>query len=115
MTRGNQRENDQAKARAKNDKLNPKKGKETQGAKQTLALNTADIMREKQRKAELKKQGIVEEEVKPDKVIDESYLKQFEYLEVNDDEEEKKTSEEEEKKEEEVIQPKGKKGKKNKM
>ena len=78
-------------------------------------MTQAEIMREKQRKADLKKQGIVEEEEdnKPKKEVDLSFLKQFGGLEF-DDEEESKNNQEEEKKqsEDEVIQSKGKKGKK---
>ena len=71
-------------------------------------------MREKQRKADLKKQGIVEEVEAPKKVYDDSFLKQFEALDVPEDEEQKQEEEEEKKQEEEakvpeeVIKPKGK-------
>ena len=79
-------------------------------------LNSADIMREKQRIAQLKKEGKwVEEEDKPKKKeFDASYLQQFDDLDVGEEEEKKQPEEEEKKQESEVIQPKGKKGKKNK-
>ena len=60
MTRGNQREIDRARAQARNAK-NATGPKMSQGDKQNKAMNDADKMREKQRLAELKKQGIVEE------------------------------------------------------
>ena len=110
MTRGNQREIDRARAQARNAKN--AKQKDSQGDRLLNKMNDADIMREKQRKAELKKQGIVEEDQPQKKEFDDSYLKQF-YGEEDDAGEEKKTEEvEEEKKTDEVIKPKGKKGKK---
>ena len=66
------------------------------------ALNQADIMREKQRIAELKKKGEwVEEDDKPKKEYDMSYLQQFEDMGL--EEEEKKQPEEEEKKQESEV------------
>ena len=106
MTRGNQREIDRARAQARAEKhAKPEKGDHSN--KLVKAMSDADKMREKQRKADLKKQGIVEEEAKPKKEFDQSYLTQYNF----DEEEEEKQPAEEEKKEE-VIQPKGKKGKK---
>ena len=63
------------------------------------AMNDAEMMREKQRKAELKKQGIVEEEAPKKKEFNADYLKQFDELDLEGEEEKK----EEEKKTEEVI------------
>jgi len=60
MTRGNQRDNDRAKAAAKNA-ANSKGGEKVSLAvKQAGAISDADKMREKQRLAENKKNGIVE-------------------------------------------------------
>ena len=71
-------------------------------------MTQAEIMREKQRKADLKKQGIIEEDEQPQptkKNFDASYLQQFGAV----DDEEEPAHQEEEKKTEEVIQPKKKK------
>ena len=57
MTRGSQRENDRARAEARKAKY-AKGEKVSNSAAQQAAGNTAEIMREKQRRAELKKQGI---------------------------------------------------------
>ena len=57
MTRGNQRENDRAKAQARAAKF-ATKPKESNSAAQAKAGSTADVMREKQRLADLKKAGI---------------------------------------------------------
>ena len=65
MTRGNQREIDRARAQARAAKN--QKDKTSGGDRLQAATSNADIMREKQRKADLKKQGIVEEEAKPEK------------------------------------------------
>ena len=57
MTRGNQRENDRARAQARAAKAGNKV--KQSGAQQSQnASNHADIMREKQRRADLKAQGI---------------------------------------------------------
>ena len=64
-------------------------------------MSDAEVMREKQRKADLKKQGIVEEAPIEEKVFDDSFLKQFEGMGV---EEEEKQPEEEEKKAEEPVE-----------
>ena len=106
MTRGNQREIDRARAQARAAK-NGKQEKGDHQDKKLKAMSDAEIMREKQRLAELKKQGIVEEAPQAKKEFDQSYLKNY-----GIDDEEEKTPVEEEKKVEEVIQPKGKKGKK---
>ena len=86
MTRGNQRETDRAKAQARNAK-NAKKEHVSASAKNTAQMTNAEIMREKQRRADLKKQGIdPDAEVeKPTKTWDDSYLKQYE---IDDNEEE---------------------------
>ena len=57
MTRGNQRENDRAKAQARAAKF-ATKPKESNSAAQAKAGSTAEVMREKQRLADLKKAGI---------------------------------------------------------
>ena len=58
MTRGNQREEDRKKAQAKLAKSGGgKKDGETQASKNMANLNNADIMREKQRIAQAKKDG----------------------------------------------------------
>ena len=49
-------------------------------------MSDAEKMREKQRKADLKKAGIVEEEPKEEKVYDDSFLKEFEKTLTTDDE-----------------------------
>ena len=108
MTRGDQRDRDRARAQARAAK-GPQAGKDG-GNRLNQMLDQAEIMREKQKKAELKKQGIVEEDKKPQKVIDDSYLKQFENLLGDEGEEEEKQPEEEQKVEEQ-IQPKAKKAK----
>ena len=60
-------------------------------------MTSAEIMREKQRKADLKKQGIdPDEEQKPKKTWDDSYLKKYQV----DYGEEDVSNQEEEKKEE---------------
>ena len=106
MTRGNQREIDRARAQARAEKhAKPEKGDHKN--KLVSAMSDAEKMREKQRLADLKKQGIVEEAPKEKKTFDTSYLQQFDY---GAEEEEKQPAEEE--KTEEVIKPKGKKGKK---
>ena len=66
MARGNQREIDRARAQARAAK-NEKGSKQDHGAKLVNQMNDAEKMREKQRKADLKKQGIVEEEPKQEK------------------------------------------------
>ena len=58
MTRGAQREREQADAMKRAAKNAG--GKTSEGNRLNAATSTADIMREKQRLAELKKQGIVE-------------------------------------------------------
>mmetsp|Transcript_17644 Transcript_17644/g.29806 ORF Transcript_17644/g.29806 Transcript_17644/m.29806 type:complete len:94 (-) Transcript_17644:112-393(-) len=89
MTRGNQREIDRARAQARQAK-NGGKGKDgdTNKDRLTKLLTDADIMREKQKKAEMKRMGIVEEEEKPKKQIDLSYLKQYEGLDLGEEGEE---------------------------
>ena len=82
-------------------------------------MNSAEIMREKQRKAELRKQGIdPDEQVKPQKTWDDSYLKkyQLDYGEedVSNQEEEKKEETLEEAKMAPQQQNKGGQKKKNK-
>ena len=42
-------------------------------------MNDAAIMKEKQRIAELKKKGIVEEPVKEEKFFDKSYMKEYNF------------------------------------
>ena len=78
MTRGNQREIDRARAQARNDK-NAKPVKGDHQNKVVSAMSDAEKMREKQRLADLKKQGIVEEAPKEKKAFDASYLQQFDY------------------------------------
>ena len=56
MTRGNQRDNDRARAAARMEK-NSKKDDVAHSTKVASSMNQADIMREKQRVAELKKEG----------------------------------------------------------
>merc|ERR1719488_300259 len=56
MTRGNQRETDRARAQARAAKYAKQTGSSSDKRKQ--ALSSAEIMREKQRQAELKKQGL---------------------------------------------------------
>ena len=70
MTRGNQREIDRARAQARLDKT--AKDKTTESAKVTARLQNADIMREKQQRADLKRQGIdpdAGEEKEPEKKV----------------------------------------------
>ena len=85
MTRGNQRETDRARAQARNAK-HAKKEHVSQSAQVAQKMNNAEIMREKQRKADLRKQGIdPDAEVeKPKKTWDDSYLKQYDYQEEDD-------------------------------
>ena len=104
-----EKEQARAKAQAKNAKMNKGQSDQTAGDKKAQQLNNADIMREKQRIAQAKKDGTyVEEVVEVKKTFDTSYLNDFAQ------EEEKQPAEEEKKQESDVIQPKGKKGKKNK-
>ena len=75
MTRGNQREIDRARAQARAAK-NAKPQKGDHANKLVKNMSDADKMREKQRIADLKKQGIYEEEDQPKKKdYDTSYLK----------------------------------------
>ena len=60
MARGNQREIDRARAQARNEK-NAKGGKNDHKASMTNAMSDAEKMREKQKIADLKKQGLWEE------------------------------------------------------
>ena len=77
MTRGNQREIDRARAQARAAKHGKEK-KQGGTNHQQAAMNNADIMREKQRRAELKKQGIdPDAEDKPKKTWDESYMNKY--------------------------------------
>ena len=91
MTRGNQREVDRARAQARQAKYG-KKDNTSHGDKLTQQTNQADIMREKQRIADLKKAGKWPEEDQQQnkkKDFDTSYLKQFEGMGLEDNEEEK--------------------------
>ena len=77
MTRGNQRDNDRVKATARNA-ANSKGGEKVSLAtKQAGAISDADKMREKQRLADLKKQGIVEEAPEVKKEYDTSFMQQY--------------------------------------
>ena len=90
MTRGNQREIDRARAQARNEKhAKPEKG--DHGSKLVKAMSDAEKMREKQRLADLKKQGIVEEAPKAEKKFDQSYLQNYDF---GEEEEEKQPAEE---------------------
>ena len=85
MTRGNQREIDRARAQARQAKYGKKDGA-AHGDRLTQQMSDADKMREKQRLADLKKQGKLPEEAQEKKKeFDDSYLKQFENLDVGDD------------------------------
>lgn len=77
MTRGNQREIDRARAQARFAKVS--KDKTTESAKVTQRLQNADIMREKQRIADLKKQGIdpTEKEEPKKKEYDTSFMAKY--------------------------------------
>ena len=89
MTRGNQREIDRARAQAR-AKKNGGNRKEQGGTDyKQKAMDSADIMREKQRKAELRKQGIDPdaEDNKPKKQYDMSWMQQYQ---APEEEEEKK-------------------------
>ena len=57
MTRGNQRDNDRARAAARQAKNAKKNDGSSHGDKVTAAVSQADVMREKQRIADLKKEG----------------------------------------------------------
>ena len=124
MTRGNQREIDRARAQVRAAK-NSKAAKVGNSQSQALKMDQAEIMREKQRRAELKKQGIDPDAdaAQPKKDYDTSFMKQYEY----DYGDEGGDGDEEEKKEEDdsashsaasqsaaANQPKGKKNKKTK-
>ncbi len=90
MTRGNQREIDRARAQKRAEK----KGGEKQGDFQKRMLTDAEKMREKQKKAEEKKQKEEEDRIKElmnknnkgGAGADQSYMKQFEELNVEDGE-----------------------------
>ena len=90
MTRGNQREVDRARAQARAAK-NGKKNNQSGTQQMQNAASHADIMREKQRRADLKAQGIdpdaQDNANKPAKQYDMSWMQQYEN---GDDEEEKK-------------------------
>lgn len=77
MTRGNQREVDRARAAARNAKK--PQTKESGQDQLKKKMSDADKMREKQRRADLIKQGIDPDakEEKPQKQFDQSYLKQY--------------------------------------
>ena len=109
MTRGNQREIDRARAAARQAKVAQKTGNKEHGSRLTQAMSDAEKMREKQRLAELKKQGIVEDDSEQKKEYDMSYLQQFEGLDDNEG-----AKEEEKKEEESTPQQEDKKGKKGK-
>ena len=93
MTRGNQREVDRARAQARAAK-HGKQNKQSGADQQQNAMNHADIMREKQRKADLRAQGIdpdtVDNANQPAKQYDTSWMQQYEQGGDDDDEEEKK-------------------------
>ncbi len=96
MTRGNQREIDRARAQAR-DAKKPQKAESGQN-QVNRQMSDAEIMREKQRRAELKAQGIdpdAEDQGK-EKKFDDSYLKKYQvdYGEEQADEEEEKKEEE---------------------
>lgn len=96
MTRGNQREIDRARAAARNSK---KPQKVESGQNQTnRKMTDAEIMREKQRRAELKAQGIDPDAVDQQKeknFVDYDDAKyQFDYGDEQAEEEEEKKEEE---------------------
>ena len=103
MTRGDQRERDRARAQVRAAKYS-KDAKVGHSVSQQQKMDQAEIMREKQRRAELKKQGIdPDADTAPaKKEYDTSYLKQYGY----DDGDEDGDDNEEEKKDEDTIETK---------
>ena len=65
MTRGNQREVDRARAQARNAKAKKNDNHTSQNAKLEAQMNSAEIMREKQKQSELKKAALEAEGMEP--------------------------------------------------
>ena len=73
MTRGNQREVDRARAQARAAKFSKQTAKGSGGARLAKMAEDAEKMREKLKRKEMIKQGLIVEE-KPKKEFDTSYL-----------------------------------------